>query len=329
MSRDGIDTLALARELVSDRSRWLGIAAGEDEQLPTAVTSWLAALALLEGIPFDYLVPDDRALPLESLRFFYLDPTWLAAVQDGAMSVGRSEQLDLEHDTGVAAWARAKAHLRRPELRAGLLRREAATVTSGVTSGFLLRSALVEGWPGLEVVGYSDQTYQTPLTTLRQALLSPSVMIALFDGAIQSVQFSEPSEGIQFGANPPAGAGQPFVVEQIRHVSGGATVIGTEYQGTNTTNVPMLAPTKRPGALPGVVDVVGLEQQLQQTLTTAGGTDQLSPGTTAIQLGEQPLSFVLTLTNMSAASGAPVDPDALSKQGEASLAAFLEEKLAP
>ena len=44
------------------------------EELPVSVRDWLARRVLLYGVPFLYLVPDERMLPLPSMRFFRLDP---------------------------------------------------------------------------------------------------------------------------------------------------------------------------------------------------------------------------------------------------------------
>lgn len=40
-----------------------------------ALSQWLGNLAVLKGLPFGYLVPDQAMLPAESIRFFVLDPT--------------------------------------------------------------------------------------------------------------------------------------------------------------------------------------------------------------------------------------------------------------
>ena len=34
---------------------------------------WLTRLRLLEAVPFQYLVPTEEALPVESIRFFHID----------------------------------------------------------------------------------------------------------------------------------------------------------------------------------------------------------------------------------------------------------------
>ena len=56
--------------------------------LPESVTRWFNDAQILKGIPANYLIPDDRYLPTESIRFFHLDPLWLKCCLDGAFSVG-------------------------------------------------------------------------------------------------------------------------------------------------------------------------------------------------------------------------------------------------
>lgn len=67
------------------------------------VTDWLARLALLLPVPFRHLVPDQQMLPPESLRFFYLDTGWIAALIDGALSIGVEGSRDLELHQAVSA----------------------------------------------------------------------------------------------------------------------------------------------------------------------------------------------------------------------------------
>jgi hypothetical protein len=91
---------------------------------------------------------------------------------------------------------------------------------AGIISGFLLRSAAVSGWPSMVVRAFDtvlpanegdpnnpafqnwlQQAAAAQLTTLRLELLSPSVLLALFDGIPQLVWCEEPHHGVQFGFN--------------------------------------------------------------------------------------------------------------------------------
>jgi hypothetical protein len=103
-----------------------------DLELPETVRSWFENLTLLEGVPFHYLVPDERMLPVESIRFFQVDPIWIECLVDGAFSIGRVLQSDHERDQSQKQAKQNQA------------------------SGFLLRSDVVAGWPGLQVDGYDE-----------------------------------------------------------------------------------------------------------------------------------------------------------------------------
>lgn len=132
--------------------------------MPDELTSWLEGLSLLRGVPFNYLVPDDRMLPPESIRFFEVDGLWVECLLDGAFSIGRVTTSDHETD---------RSHAER-----GVAANPFETVT-----GLLLRSEVVRGWPGLLVDAYYDKDGDKPLPLLRMERLSPDVLICLFEGS--------------------------------------------------------------------------------------------------------------------------------------------------
>ncbi|MEO3876388.1 hypothetical protein ABGB18_47140 [Nonomuraea sp. B12E4] len=169
------------------------------------IAQWLGRLMLLYTVPFTHLVPDERMLPQESLRFFHVDPSWLDALISGALSIGAQSSRDTLQDQIVAATVRtaaarvASAH--RDTVRGGT----PDDVTAGddlgsaarPISGLLLRSALVSGWPNLAVRASSPGG--TPLRVLRMDHLAPSVLLCLFDGLPATVELREPQEGFRFG----------------------------------------------------------------------------------------------------------------------------------
>lgn len=165
--------LALRRRL--DR-QFLSIAhpLPPDTDLPDELRDWLDRLARLEGLPFGYLVPDERLLPIESLRFFAVDPGWVEALRDGALSIGRVLPSDF------AAHAAHDEQLPAPPR----------------LSGALIRSSIVKDWPSLTVRGFvrtSDSTeWETAgelagrpgyreLLRVRQTRLAPDVLFVLFE----------------------------------------------------------------------------------------------------------------------------------------------------
>lgn len=177
------------------------------------VADWLGRLLLLHPVPFTHLVPDERMLPRESLRFFHLDPSWLDAVVAGALSIGAQSSRDTLQDQVVAATIRAAA----AEKAAGYRATQRGTETEdsppedpssggssaggdaafGPVSGLLLRSALVSGWPNLAVRALDAA--DAPLPVLRMDHLSPTVLLCLFNGLPSAVELREPQEGFRFG----------------------------------------------------------------------------------------------------------------------------------
>ena len=59
-----------------------------EEQAWSHMLQWLTRLRLMEGVPFNYIVPSEEMLPNESIRFFHVDRNWLDALVDGALSTG-------------------------------------------------------------------------------------------------------------------------------------------------------------------------------------------------------------------------------------------------
>lgn len=145
------------------------------------VTAWLRKLRLLHHIPFPALVPDESALPAESLRVFYVDPGWLTALASGAAGIAITGELDAAVARIAAPWARGD---------------EAVTPRAGV----LIRSALVREYPGLLVRPYQGHgDTRKPIAVLRQDTLGPDVLLVLFAHVPDEIELAEPPEGLSFG----------------------------------------------------------------------------------------------------------------------------------
>ena len=145
--------------------------------IPKPVASWFDSLRKLEGVPFNYLVPDERMLPPESIRFFCVDRAWIDCLADGAFSIGRVASSDHKADKLFGA----------KNLSAGAV----------AASGFLLRSEVVSGWPALQVEAYSEQNQAIGL--LRIERLSAGVLLCLFAGEIARVDIHQKPETLHFG----------------------------------------------------------------------------------------------------------------------------------
>src|SRR4051794_15783028 len=180
--------------------------------LPPYALAFLAHLRLLIGVPFDYLVPDPRMLPDESIRFFHLDRSWTDRLVDGVIAVGKiGTREQAHHQASAPSISQALDDLEpnvRPMQRAlATIDDRAATADDDAgqpITGMLLRSGLVSGWPHMDIAAYAGGA---KLTLLRLERLAPAVLIALWAGIPTRVQLEEPHHGIQFGASSTSGQG--------------------------------------------------------------------------------------------------------------------------
>lgn len=235
--------------------------------LPMYLESFLAHLRLLVGVPFEYLIPDVRLLPDESIRFFYLDRSWADRLVDGAMAVGKIGTREQAHHQAHSAPVSRQLDLTERIVR-GLQRNKGSFVdlkgelndkrSADVITGFLLRSAAVSGWPHMDVRAYSERlndneipdsarAREKQIRTLRLERLSPSVLLALFQGVPKLVVIEEPHHGVQFGVRRSGGG---FAMS-LRKANG-------ELIPETRLNVPVRAANRR------VVAVAELRKRLQQ-----------------------------------------------------------------
>jgi hypothetical protein len=214
-----------------------------ESAMPPYMEMFLAHLRLLIGAPFEYLVADSRLLPDESIRFFYLDRSWTDRLVDGALAVGKIGSREQAHHQAHSADVQGQLDLTERAVRTlqrGLTPDTSTAEQGGVVTGFLLRSAAVRGWPAMDVRAFSqivpesqgdvndpkfaswaENAAKVQLRTLRLELLSPSVLLALFDGIPALVWLEEPHHGVQFGVVPGASG---FALD--RHEASGATEPG-------------------------------------------------------------------------------------------------------
>jgi len=229
--------------------------------MPPYLEMFLASLRLLFGVPFEYLVPDARLLPDESIRFFYLDRSWTDRLVDGAIAVGKIGTREQAHHQAHSADVQSTLDSTERTVRGAQTNRpsQSTTAPAGVVTGFLLRSAAVSGWPTMDVRAFSEVVPAAPTTggdaameawlaaaakvqlrTLRLELLSPSVMLALFDGVPQLVWCEEPHYGLQFTvrSNPRPEVGTAWFLDR-------RTAIGETESGVASVAVPVRAANAR------------------------------------------------------------------------------------
>lgn len=221
----------------------------EKSEPPETVVDWHAKLSLLEGVPFQYLVPHEFMLPPESLRFFYIDSNWLNALQLGAFSIGQATTTAVSSDR----YASTSPNIPRFTTTSGIqndiklfnlikykihkaaksLRLNPRPITHyindecEVVTGILLRSQIVSGWKRLRIKGYADTERKNEIPLLKMVGLSKDTMISLFDGAVEEVVISEPNDQLRSGVeDDPVHNGQ--YITRLRSLEGANAGTQTE-----------------------------------------------------------------------------------------------------
>lgn len=216
----------------------------EDAVIPQDISTWIQHLGLLYGVPFNYLIPDERMLPIESLRFFQLDPNWITALIEGAYSIGRTTKTEILHDKFFQKKMHSQMQnsntIRKTLLKTPMAKMENESLPPLPTfpiSGFFLRSAVVSGWPGLEVYPFEDIAKTQPLEILRLEKLSDNVLFCLVQGELKTLVLQEPSEILHFGVELQEGAPacNTALLKRVRSLKAGS--IGQEIKDTSNNYI--------------------------------------------------------------------------------------------
>lgn len=81
---------------------------------------------------------------------------------------------------------------------------------SDVIHGFLLRSSVLVGWPGMEILINAPKSNESnesqPAQFVRIERMAPDIALVMFKGDIQTVTFREPGEGLHFGVDLKSGS---------------------------------------------------------------------------------------------------------------------------
>jgi len=228
--------------------------AKEKIKIADDLVEWIARLVLLYPVPFHYLVPNQSLLPSESLRFFHLDDNWINALIDGAFSIAvrtaelrASSRTDLQSLLSKIVYQyRLRLQGKQPEWN------PSEQYMSMPKSGFLLRSSIVSGWPGVEVTASTNAAPDPNLPKiLRLDQVAEGVLFCLARGSLETVTFREPREGITFG------------------VSSDGTVKASKSGKVLDVRKDLLR------APEGVVDIAKLREQLESSGSAEMATDMI------------------------------------------------------
>ncbi len=256
--------------------------------IPPDILTWLSRLALLYGVPFDKLVPNQQMLPTESIRFFYINPNAINSLIDGALSLGVQSSQDSLFNQLAKPLIRQAVHQSIPTIRTKMLGQTVAD-SSPVPlpiAGFLLRSQVVSGFPGLEIKSYQTVTVNKTtnelepsvlLNPLRMERLTPDVMLCLLPSVPAWIELDEPKESFGFGV-------EDNNAINLRNVTGSQP--GSIIPGISQ---PVLFRSSST-----VVDIqtlqADIQKQLQGKLNNSDGI--ISPAEFAIQLIRAPEKMV-------------------------------------
>ncbi|GLZ37938.1 hypothetical protein [Actinokineospora sp. NBRC 105648] len=236
------------RTAVADASTRAVLTAAVQAQLQP-VRAWLTRLARLETVPFGHLVPDERLLPPESVRFFHVDTGWIDAAVDGALSVGVGHALDADLN-GLA--------------------RELRDIPQ-FASGVVVRSELVSGWPEMVTTAFSGNRESRPL---RQHALGEDLLILLYGDVVDRFALAEPPQGLHFGLSFDNTTELRSIVRPVGEGLGDFPSDGGGY-----------GQFLRPGGH----DVLDIERRLAPALAAAHSVPELSSAQFALQLVKAPL----------------------------------------
>lgn len=174
---------------------------------PPQISEWVAALKLLKGIPLSCLTGDEKQLPPESVRFFYIDENWTDLLVKGALSIGAEDAKARIindfctpgfHDEGNRRLPFARENRIHEEQRRFCMK-DTADPGYGRMTGFLMRSRLVRLWRGLESAAWDRKG--NVLSILRMEQLSEEIMICIYQGELAKLRVKEPKEGLRFGTH--------------------------------------------------------------------------------------------------------------------------------
>lgn len=140
---------------------------------------YLQELQLLKNVPLEYLIPDEKLLPNESIRLFFVDENWIACMLDGAGSVDRTTTFDL-------AWDRQQMKVKNDQ---DVLR-----------TGFILRSEMIKICRGLKIQAMgAKENGKEILPFVRLEQLGEELLLGIVEGRIEGLRITQPEEGLTFG----------------------------------------------------------------------------------------------------------------------------------
>ncbi|KAK6505088.1 hypothetical protein TWF481_007010 [Arthrobotrys musiformis] len=263
------------------------------------VLAWTLDALYLSNISWQHLLMEPSSLPDNSIRFFYVDPTWLNAYLDGALSVGNHVEGD-QDSVRAALKITLQTFLNTVNPALGY-------IPQIPISGCLIRSSIVSHFPDLSIIA-DRPAGDTQAPILKRTNLAPDILLVLFDRPLTSVDFPD---GIRI-CQPPHQ--QAFVASNgkisVDSIDMVYKRISTDPDSSSNVMMERLATVPEP-AKPllhsdyGIVHAKNIAQKafgyLKDTLKTS--FSELAPSATVLAL-----HFSYTLTRLTLPLSAP-DPE--------------------
>ncbi len=166
--------------LCLEKGRSLSASVSETGGQDQVLDRWLEDLLLLKGLLFSCLLPSEKLLPPESVRFFQVDKAWLSAMAAGAAGIGEN--------------CRKQAAITRD-----LLQMWEQRIEQEERYGILLRTHMLRLWQNMAV--YACDKAGEEIIPLRQERLAEDILLILCNVPPASLKIREPSEGIRMQLN--------------------------------------------------------------------------------------------------------------------------------
>lgn len=180
----------------------------------TIIHNWVYNKMYLLDIPAHYLIPDPTFLPIESLRFFHIDDTWVDCLLDGALSV--ANHLDRDSD-----WIRAAI---KATLNVYLSTPVDGIVPQIPSCGFILRSEVVKVMPDMRITvewSNKDASGHERHEICRYTRMDDQTIMGLFDRPfeeLEGITLAQPPHQQNFCLGTNLQLNPPTLEVQFKHL---------------------------------------------------------------------------------------------------------------
>lgn len=232
-----------------------------ETDIPKEIKHFLGALYKLNGIPFSYLVPHGFLLEKNhskgdqkysgTLSFFYVDPNWIEALLDGALSIGRVDRNDSLLEMAINGGFIEDYVPQTVQTLKGTKKDKERKLN---TTGFLFRSDLISGWRGIEIQAFDANEKLLP--ALRFERIDADIFLGIFNGNISKITIKQPYEGLQFGIKREVNKFNKNLKNEDgtnQEISDGTADVNAELNNGLIKN--------------NIIDIAGLANIMQQKLT--------------------------------------------------------------